>query len=217
MVSTYIYIGPKFTCSIGIRSLLVVNFSKNNMVFLFRFMEPLVYGSYPEIMRRLVKDRLPHFTKEEEKMINGSLGFVGINYYSTRYGRNVPAKPQGPISYSDDLLALALITSKFHNILMLLLLCVHGRVIVTTKVKLIGIFKSYTVFSCYDCCRWKRNPNWSSGIQKSIDPCPRMICMYNFALCSFHLSIYSKTKFFQPCRLEEVGLSTVTHKAWNNF
>ncbi|XP_028960112.2 beta-glucosidase 24-like [Malus domestica] len=76
------------------------------------FMEPLVYGSYPESMRRLVKDRLPHFTKEEEKMINGSLGFVGINYYSTRYGRNVPAKPQGPISYSDDLLALALIKNE---------------------------------------------------------------------------------------------------------
>ncbi|XP_048445027.1 beta-glucosidase 24-like [Pyrus x bretschneideri] len=76
------------------------------------FMEPLVYGSYPESMRRLVKDRLPHFTKEEEKMINGSLGFVGINYYSTRYGRNVPAKPQGPISYSDDILALALITNE---------------------------------------------------------------------------------------------------------
>ncbi|KAM2438153.1 hypothetical protein ACFX1W_015177 [Malus domestica] len=75
------------------------------------FMEPLVYGSYPKSMRRLVKDRLPNFTEKEKKMIMGSLDFVGINYYTTRYGRNNPADPQTPISYSNDPLALVSITN----------------------------------------------------------------------------------------------------------
>lgn len=105
------------------------------MVFLFRFMEPLVYGSYPKSMRRLVKDRLPHFTEKEKKMIKGSLDFVGINYYTTRYGRNNPADPQTPISYSNDPLALALITSKLPNISPLLLFCVRTCIFVSMKDK----------------------------------------------------------------------------------
>ncbi|WCJ18992.1 beta glucosidase 17 [Euphorbia peplus] len=48
-------------------------------------MQPLTYGEYPKSMRRMLGNRLPRFTKEESKLIKGSLEFVGINYYTARY------------------------------------------------------------------------------------------------------------------------------------
>ncbi|CAB4310939.1 unnamed protein product [Prunus armeniaca] len=69
------------------------------------FVEPLVYGAYPRSMSQLVKDRLPTFTEKETMMINRSFDFIGINYYTSRYGKNEPASSGKPISYSNDQLA----------------------------------------------------------------------------------------------------------------
>ncbi|KAL3729277.1 hypothetical protein ACJRO7_026386 [Eucalyptus globulus] len=67
------------------------------------FLDPLVNGDYPSIMRSLVKDRLPTFTAEEKEMMKGSLDFIGINYYSTQYARNIRENErEGAISYSTD-------------------------------------------------------------------------------------------------------------------
>jgi len=55
-----------------------------------RFMNPLVNGDYPFIMRALVRDRLPHFTQEESEMIRGSYDFIGLNYYTTNYASAPP-------------------------------------------------------------------------------------------------------------------------------
>ncbi|KAK0587162.1 hypothetical protein LWI29_018489 [Acer saccharum] len=67
------------------------------------FMEPLVYGDYPRIMREIVKDRLPTFSAEEKKLIQGSLDFIGINYYTSRYAKNIPIDLRAtPISFSVD-------------------------------------------------------------------------------------------------------------------
>ncbi|XP_004301037.1 PREDICTED: beta-glucosidase 27-like [Fragaria vesca subsp. vesca] len=49
------------------------------------------YGDYPKVMRHLVKERLPCFTEEEKSLVKGSFDFIGINYYTTRYGKNDPA------------------------------------------------------------------------------------------------------------------------------
>ena len=38
-------------------------------------------GAYPEIMQRVVGDRLPKFTDEQLKIVVGSLDFVALNYY----------------------------------------------------------------------------------------------------------------------------------------
>lgn len=54
------------------------------------FMEPLVFGDYPSIMRKIVKDRLPVFTEEDSKLVKGSFDFIGLNYYTTRYARSLP-------------------------------------------------------------------------------------------------------------------------------
>jgi beta-glucosidase/6-phospho-beta-glucosidase/beta-galactosidase len=55
------------------------------LVFLFRILDPLVYGDYPEIMKKKVGSRLPSFTKEQSELIRGAIDFVGINHYTSVY------------------------------------------------------------------------------------------------------------------------------------
>jgi beta-glucosidase len=50
-----------------------------------RFIHPIVYGEYPRTMQNIVGNRLPKFTKEEVKIVKGSIDFVGINQYTTFY------------------------------------------------------------------------------------------------------------------------------------
>ncbi|KAF5743701.1 beta-glucosidase 12-like [Tripterygium wilfordii] len=67
------------------------------------YVEPLVFGDYPIIMKELVKDRLPVFTEEEKMLLKGSCDFIGINYYTTRYAKSIPIDPLAPaLSYTAD-------------------------------------------------------------------------------------------------------------------
>ncbi|XP_065631160.1 beta-glucosidase 12-like [Quercus suber] len=66
-------------------------------------MDPLTNGDYPHSMRSLVGDRLPKFTKEQSKLLKGSLDFLGLNYYTTNYAADAP-KAEKP-SYLTDLRA----------------------------------------------------------------------------------------------------------------
>lgn len=84
-------------------------------------MEPIVYGDYPKSMIDLVKERLPHFTEEEKKLVKGSFDFIGINYYTTRYGKNIPASQAEPICYHNDALAKSETESTLDTSLPLLL------------------------------------------------------------------------------------------------
>nr|QWJ73448.1 beta-thioglucoside glucohydrolase 4-6 [Isatis tinctoria] len=54
------------------------------------FLEPLVYGKYPKIMRDIVGDRLPEFTPQQSDLVKGSLDFLGLNYYLTQYATDAP-------------------------------------------------------------------------------------------------------------------------------
>ncbi|WZZ59973.1 hypothetical protein YC2023_060080 [Brassica napus] len=54
------------------------------------FLDPLVYGRYPKILRQMVGPRLPKFTPQESKLVKGSLDFLGLNYYVTQYATNAP-------------------------------------------------------------------------------------------------------------------------------
>ncbi|KAJ8640566.1 hypothetical protein MRB53_017260 [Persea americana] len=49
------------------------------------FLHPITYGRYPDLVRFLVGDRLPKFSKREEKMVKGSIDLVGINHYTSYY------------------------------------------------------------------------------------------------------------------------------------
>ncbi|KAL2944138.1 Beta-glucosidase 47 [Bienertia sinuspersici] len=48
-------------------------------------LDPLIYGEYPALMRRYIGEDLPKFSKDEVKLVKGSLDFIGINHYSTLY------------------------------------------------------------------------------------------------------------------------------------
>ncbi|KAL6516256.1 Beta-glucosidase 12 [Orobanche gracilis] len=71
------------------------------------FMEPLTNGDYPESMRSLVLGRIPTFTKEESEMVKGSFDYLGLNYYTTYYVRDVPLANYFVVSYTMDSLTEA--------------------------------------------------------------------------------------------------------------
>lgn len=45
------------------------------------YAHPLLTGDYPELMKKIVGDRLPKFTDEEKKLLNGSMDFYAFNSY----------------------------------------------------------------------------------------------------------------------------------------
>ncbi|CAE6009266.1 unnamed protein product [Arabidopsis arenosa] len=73
------------------------------MAFTFDyFMEPLVTGKYPIDMVNNVKGgRLPTFTAKQSKMLKGSYDFIGINYYSSSYAKDVPCSSENVTMFSD--------------------------------------------------------------------------------------------------------------------
>ncbi|OEL36871.1 Beta-glucosidase 12 [Dichanthelium oligosanthes] len=66
------------------------------------FMDPLIRGDYPVRMRTLVGNRLPKFTKEQSKLVKGSLDFIGLNYYTANYAHHLPPSNGLNTSYSTD-------------------------------------------------------------------------------------------------------------------
>ncbi|KAL0714765.1 hypothetical protein Bca4012_021744 [Brassica carinata] len=71
------------------------------------FLEPIVYGRYPADMVNYVKGgRLPTFTPEESSMLKGSYDFVGVNYYSSFYVKDVPCATENITMNSDSCVSI---------------------------------------------------------------------------------------------------------------
>ena len=70
-----------------------------------RFMDPLTNGDYPHSVRSLVGHRLPKFTKEQSKLVNGSFDFLGLNYYTANYAANSHHSNAENASFLTDSLA----------------------------------------------------------------------------------------------------------------
>ncbi|KFK42881.1 hypothetical protein AALP_AA1G050700 [Arabis alpina] len=71
------------------------------------FMEPLVNGKYPTEMVNHVKDgRLPTFTPEESSMLKGSYDFIGVNYYSSNYAKDVPCATENITMATDPCVSI---------------------------------------------------------------------------------------------------------------
>ncbi|XP_048324412.2 beta-glucosidase 11 isoform X1 [Ziziphus jujuba] len=49
------------------------------------YLNPLIFGDYPEIMKKNVGSRFPAFTSLESERIKGSFDFIGLNYYNTMH------------------------------------------------------------------------------------------------------------------------------------
>ncbi|CAF2113634.1 unnamed protein product [Brassica napus] len=62
--------------------------------FLFGWMlKPLVFGDYPDKMKRILGSRLPIFSEEESGLVKGSSDFLGIIHYMTVYVKNSSPTP----------------------------------------------------------------------------------------------------------------------------
>ncbi|CAB83125.1 beta-glucosidase-like protein [Arabidopsis thaliana] len=71
--------------------------------FLYGWMlKPLVFGDYPDEMKRTLGSRLPVFSEEESEQVKGSSDFVGIIHYTTVYVTNQPAPYIFPSSTNKD-------------------------------------------------------------------------------------------------------------------
>ncbi|KAL0410289.1 UNVERIFIED_CONTAM: Raucaffricine-O-beta-D-glucosidase [Sesamum latifolium] len=66
------------------------------------FVAPLVTGDYPPVMRQRVGERLPKFTPEQAKLVQGSYDFIGMNYYTTYWAAYKPTAPGTPPTYTSD-------------------------------------------------------------------------------------------------------------------
>ena len=57
------------------------------------FADPLFTGQYPESMRERLGDLLPEFLTEDAALVKGSADFLGVNYYSSEWVKDVPDSP----------------------------------------------------------------------------------------------------------------------------
>ncbi|XP_013593042.1 PREDICTED: beta-glucosidase 9-like [Brassica oleracea var. oleracea] len=72
--------------------------------FLGWILHPLVFGDYPDTMKRLVGKRLPSFSEEETKVVKDSSDFIGVIHYTTMTAAHVSTFQQG--DFSADMNAL---------------------------------------------------------------------------------------------------------------
>ncbi|GAB4829875.1 glycosyl hydrolase 1 [Ancistrocladus abbreviatus] len=59
--------------------------------FMGWFMQPLMFGDYPEVMKRTAGNRIPSFTEGESNLVKGSFDFIGLNHYFTFYIKDNPS------------------------------------------------------------------------------------------------------------------------------
>ena len=53
----------------------------------------MVFGDYPDEMKRILGSRLPVFSNEESELVKGSSDFLGIIHYTTVYIANITPAP----------------------------------------------------------------------------------------------------------------------------
>ncbi|KAL5983750.1 hypothetical protein ACLOJK_017841 [Asimina triloba] len=79
------------------RNLLLANICLIAHTYNCRLLNPLVFGDYPEVMRKNAGSRLPSFTKSESRRVKGSFDFIGVNHYITGYAQDDPDGPRRKI------------------------------------------------------------------------------------------------------------------------
>ncbi|MCO5614542.1 hypothetical protein L7F22_068825 [Adiantum nelumboides] len=72
------------------------------------FLDPIYFGDYPESMRSAVCHRLPQFSKKEIDLLHGSLDFIGLNHYTTRFIVPTPPSTTSGLGWLEDSHALRL-------------------------------------------------------------------------------------------------------------
>ncbi|XP_058227514.1 beta-glucosidase 11-like isoform X2 [Rhododendron vialii] len=70
----------------------VIATQRANDFFIGWFVNPLVFGDYPNIVRKNAGTRIPAFTNLESQQVKGSFDFLGLNHYATLYIKDNPNK-----------------------------------------------------------------------------------------------------------------------------
>ncbi|XP_008231450.1 PREDICTED: beta-glucosidase 11-like [Prunus mume] len=52
------------------------------------YLNPLVFGDYPDVMKKNAGSRIPFFTRLESQSVKGSFDFIGFNYYLAVYAED---------------------------------------------------------------------------------------------------------------------------------
>lgn len=68
------------------------------------FTDPVVFGDYPESMKKLLGSRLPQFSNAEKNLLANSTDFIGLNHYTSFYAsaKPVPGVPEFTGDIGDD-------------------------------------------------------------------------------------------------------------------
>ncbi|CAE5960026.1 unnamed protein product [Arabidopsis arenosa] len=64
---------------------------------------PTTYGDYPQSMKDRVGHRLPKFTEAEKKLLKDSTDYVGMNYYTSVFAKEINPNPKSPSWTTDSL------------------------------------------------------------------------------------------------------------------
>ncbi|WOK96117.1 beta-glucosidase 22-like [Canna indica] len=85
-------------------SILDIQATQRSLDFLIGWiMNPLVFGDYPEVMKKIVRSRLPSFTKDQSEQVKGSFDFIGLNHYLSVWVKdNSNASKTAPRDYNAD-------------------------------------------------------------------------------------------------------------------
>ncbi|XP_058728978.1 beta-glucosidase 11-like [Vicia villosa] len=67
------------------------------------FLNPFIFGEYPDTMKKNVGSRLPYFTTRESNLVKGSIDFLGINFYYALYVKNRQKSLQEENRYTTDM------------------------------------------------------------------------------------------------------------------
>ncbi|CAL4900317.1 unnamed protein product [Urochloa decumbens] len=70
-------------------------------------LHPLVFGEYPDPMRKIAGSRLPSFSSYESELVTRAFDFIGLNHYTSLYTSNNPNTIEGPLQdFTSDLATL---------------------------------------------------------------------------------------------------------------
>lgn len=70
-------------------------------------LNPVVFGDYPELMKKIAGPRLPSFTKSQSEVLKASFDFLGMNYYTSVYvSDNSNRSREGISSFQTDMAAI---------------------------------------------------------------------------------------------------------------
>ena len=64
-----------------------------------RYLDPLFFGDYPEVMRQIIGDQLPKFSEEDKELLKNPMDFVGLNHYTSRFIAHVTDGPEESYYY----------------------------------------------------------------------------------------------------------------------